>query len=64
MGRHVGWIAANSGIAGGADVILIPERPIEIDKVCEHLVNRHRTQNKNFSIVVRRGGGAAWRQGL
>ena len=52
MGRHAGWIAVHSGIAGGADVILIPERPVEIDKVCEHITHRHRTQNKNFSIVV------------
>jgi ATP-dependent phosphofructokinase / diphosphate-dependent phosphofructokinase len=52
MGRHAGWIAVHSGMAGGADVILIPERPIDIDKVCEHIKNRHRTQNKNFSIVV------------
>ncbi|MBS2022854.1 MAG: 6-phosphofructokinase [Deltaproteobacteria bacterium] len=52
MGRHAGWIATHSGIAGGADVILIPERPIDVDKVCDHITNRHRTQNKNFSIVV------------
>jgi 6-phosphofructokinase 1 len=52
MGRHAGWIAVHSGMAGGADVILIPEKPIDIDKVCEHIKNRHRTQNKNFSIVV------------
>jgi len=52
MGRHAGWIAVHSGMAGGADVILIPERPIDIDKVCDHIKNRHRTQNKNFSIVV------------
>jgi len=52
MGRHAGWIATHSGIAGGADVILIPERPIEIDEVCEHITHRHRTRNINFSIVV------------
>jgi 6-phosphofructokinase 1 len=52
MGRHAGWIAVHSGMAGGADVVLIPERPIEIEKVCDHIRNRHRTQNKNFSIVV------------
>ncbi len=52
MGRHAGWIATHSGLAGGADVILIPERPINIDDVCAHITNRHRTQNKNFSIVV------------
>jgi len=52
MGRHAGWIAVHSGMAGGADVVLIPERPVEIEKVCDHIRNRHRTQNKNFSIVV------------
>jgi phosphofructokinase-like protein len=52
MGRHAGWIATHAGIAGGADVILIPERPIDIAAVCDHLTHRHRTQNKKFSIVV------------
>ena len=52
MGRHAGWIATHAGMAGGADVILIPERPIDIEKVCEHIRNRHRTLGKNFSIVV------------
>src|SRR6202011_1325300 len=52
MGRHAGWIATYSGIAGGADVILIPEKPIEIDKVCEHILRRHRSRGVNFSIVV------------
>jgi 6-phosphofructokinase 1 len=52
MGRHAGWIATHSGMAGGADVILIPEKPIDIERVCAHIQNRHRTQNKNFSIVV------------
>ena len=37
MGRHAGWIAAYSGIAGGADVILVPERPFDIDEVCERI---------------------------
>src|SRR3954467_14444169 len=50
MGRHAGWIAVHSGIAGGADVILIPERPVDIDDVCAELNRRHAT--KNFSIVV------------
>jgi 6-phosphofructokinase len=50
MGRHTGWIAVHSGIAGGADVILIPERPVDIDQVCTELHRRHAT--KNFSIVV------------
>src|SRR6267142_2231937 len=52
MGRHAGWIATYSGIAGGADVILIPEKPIDIDMVCEHIMRRHRTRGVNFSIVV------------
>jgi phosphofructokinase-like protein len=52
MGRHAGWIAVHSGIAGGADVILIPERPIDIDKVCEHIARRHRVRGVKFSIVV------------
>jgi 6-phosphofructokinase 1 len=37
MGRHAGWIALHSGLAGGANVILIPERPFDIDKVCEYV---------------------------
>ena len=41
MGRHAGWIAVYSGIAGGADVILIPERPFDIDEVCAHIRRRH-----------------------
>ncbi len=52
MGRHAGWIAAHSGLAGGADVILVPEKPIDIEAVCGHITHRHRTQGKNFSIVV------------
>ena len=51
MGRHTGWIAVHSGIAGGADVILIPEQPMPIDDVCSLLDLRHRG-GKNFSIVV------------
>lgn len=51
MGRHAGWIALESGIAGGADVILIPEIPIDMDEVCEIIKKRH-GRGKNFSIVV------------
>jgi phosphofructokinase-like protein len=51
MGRHTGWIAVMSGIAGGADVILIPERPMPVDEVCSLLDRRHRG-GKDFSIVV------------
>lgn len=51
MGRHAGWIALHAGIAGGADVILIPEVPIDIEEVCSVIRKRH-AQGKNFSIVV------------
>ncbi|MGH3133420.1 MAG: 6-phosphofructokinase [Gaiellaceae bacterium] len=51
MGRHTGWIAVMSGIAGGADVILIPEQPITVEDACRELVKRHEG-DKDFSIVV------------
>ena len=51
MGRHTGWIAVMSGIAGGADVILIPEQPITVEDACEELRRRHE-RGKDFSIVV------------
>lgn len=51
MGRHAGWIAAYSGIAGGADYILVPEIPIDIEEVCTSIKKRHDI-GKNFSIVV------------
>jgi 6-phosphofructokinase 1 len=51
MGRHTGWIAVMSGIAGGADMILIPERPIDFDEVETEIRRRH-SRGKNFSIVV------------
>src|SRR2546429_7716318 len=51
MGRHTGWVAVMSGIAGGADVIMIPEQPITVEDACERLVRRH-DQGKDFSIVV------------
>jgi 6-phosphofructokinase 1 len=51
MGRHAGWIAAYSGLAGGADVILVPEKPFDIEEVCNHLEHRH-NRGASFSIVV------------
>ena len=51
MGRHTGWIAVMSGIAGGADVILIPEQPVSLDEACEDIRHRHE-RGKDFSIVV------------
>lgn len=51
MGRHAGWIAAYSGLAGGADVVLVPEHPVNIDEVCG-VISRRRDEGKNFSIIV------------
>jgi phosphofructokinase-like protein len=51
MGRNAGWIALHSGVAGGADVILIPERPFDIDEVCR-LIRRRHSRGRYFSIVV------------
>ena len=51
MGRHAGWIAAYSGLAGGADAILVPERPFDVERVCDHLRRRHE-KGRRFSIVV------------
>jgi 6-phosphofructokinase 1 len=57
MGRHAGWIALHSGLAGGADVILIPERPFDIEEVCGLLRRRH-SRGRVFSIVVAAEGAA------
>ncbi len=68
MGRNAGWIALHSGLAGGADVILIPERPFDIDEACRLLQSRH-GRGRYFSIVVvaegavPRDGGVETRSG-
>jgi len=51
MGRHTGWIAVMAGMAGGADVILIPELPMTVEHCCDLIRNRH-AKGKDFSIVV------------
>ncbi len=51
MGRHTGWIAAHAGIAGGADVILVPEVPWEIEQVCDRIRSRQQ-RGRPFAIVV------------
>src|SRR5438552_12694688 len=51
MGRNAGWIAIHSGVAGGADVILIPEQPFDVDKVAAKIRMRH-ARGRYFSIVV------------
>lgn len=51
MGRHTGWIAVHAGLAGGADIILIPEIPIDINEVCD-ILKKRRERGKTFSIIV------------
>ena len=51
MGRYTGWIALEAGIGGGADVVLIPEKPFDIGEVCG-LIKRRQARGRNFSIVV------------
>jgi phosphofructokinase-like protein len=60
MGRHAGWIALHSGMAGGANVILIPEVPFDIDQVCSWIESRFRT---NYSPIVVVAEGATPREG-
>jgi 6-phosphofructokinase 1 len=51
MGRHTGWIALEAGLAGGADIILIPEKPFDIEEVCR-LIKRRLKRGRSFSIIV------------
>ncbi len=57
MGRYCGWIALNSGVAATADVILLPEIPFDIDKVCQKVMDRE-LHGRHFSIVVAAEGAA------
>lgn len=57
MGRHAGWIALNSGISGSADVILLPEIPFDIEKVCHH-INEKELHGERYAIVVVAEGAA------
>ena len=60
MGRHAGWIALHSGLAGGANVILLPEVPFDIEKVCEYVESRFKT---NFSPIIVVAEGATPAEG-
>lgn len=51
MGRYAGWLALGSGIAGGGDIVLIPEIPYDVEAICDQ-VKLRKSQGKNFSIVV------------
>lgn len=55
MGRHAGWIAIHSGIAGGADVVLVPEMPFDIAEVCARIEHRHRHGDDSSIVVVAEG---------
>ncbi len=63
MGREAGWIALNSGISGGADVILIPEIAFDIEKVCEK-INDNELHDKHYAIVVVAEGAQSGECGL
>ena len=56
MGRYAGWIALNTGVAGGADAILIPEIPYDLERVAEHL--KARTERRGYALVVVAEGAA------
>ncbi len=60
MGRHAGWIAIHAGMAGGANVILIPEEPFDIDQVCEWVESRFRS---NYSPIIVIAEGAVPKEG-
>ncbi|MFE0357176.1 6-phosphofructokinase [Streptomyces nigra] len=60
MGRHSGWIALHAGVAGGANVILIPERPFDVDQVCEWVKNRFKS---HYAPIVVAAEGAVPKEG-
>jgi len=51
MGRYTGWIALESGLAGGADIILIPEKPFDVAQICKYIKSRQK-RGRNFSVIV------------
>jgi len=51
MGHHAGWLTLSAGLAGGADIILIPEIPYDLESICQHLIERRR-RGKWFSIIA------------
>lgn len=60
MGRHAGWIALHTGIAGGANVVLIPEQPFDIEKVCGYVMSRFET---NYAVIIVVAEGAVPMEG-
>src|SRR5260370_13985427 len=63
MGHHAGWLTLSCGMAGGADIILIPEIPYDLDSICQHLIERRR-RGKWFSIVAVAEGARLKRPGM
>src|SRR5678815_1853461 len=59
MGRDAGWIALEAGIAGGAHIILIPEIPFTVQKICDHVAKREK-YGKQFTIVVVAEGAVSY----
>lgn len=57
MGRHAGWIALNSGVSGSADVILIPEIPFDIEKICDYIMDME-LKGQKYAIVVAAEGAS------
>jgi ATP-dependent phosphofructokinase / diphosphate-dependent phosphofructokinase len=51
MGRHAGWIAVHAGLAGGANVILVPEQPFDLDRVCAYIVRRFESEYAPIVVV-------------
>jgi len=51
MGRHAGWVALQAGVAGGADWILIPEEPLSLEEICDHLM-KLRARGRNHALIV------------
>lgn len=63
MGHRAGWLALQSGLAGGADVVLIPEIPYDLQRIAEYLLER-RKQGKRFSIIAAAEGARSVREAL
>jgi 6-phosphofructokinase 1 len=55
MGRHAGWIALHSGMASGAEAVLIPEHPVDLKSLCEHLEESHRMKKMSSIVIVAEG---------
>jgi 6-phosphofructokinase 1 len=55
MGRHAGWIALHAGMASGAEAVLVPEHPVDLESLCEHLSESHRMKKLSSIVIVAEG---------